>query len=111
MDEITHAVELIKAVIEEWAVASYGDPTIETMVICDDICHQYLMVSSGWTPKMREHAILFHARIREGKVWIEWGGTHPSITEELIARGIKREDPVLNWHDPDVRALTEAQAG
>lgn len=108
MDQVTRYIELMKAVIEEWAAVSEGDPEIETMVIFDDEHQQYLMVSAGWTPKTREHAIIFHARIRDGKVWIEWDGTAPSMSEELLRRGVARKDVVFNWHDPDVRALAEA---
>lgn len=110
MDHLKSYVTLIKDVIHEWATASQSDPAIETLVIFDDEHLQYLMVSTGWTPKTREHSIIFHARLREGKVWIEWDGTHPSMTEELIQRGIPRSAMVFNWHDPDVRALVEAQA-
>lgn len=43
-------------------------------------------------------------------MWIEWDGTYPSMTEELLQRGLAREAVVFNWHDPDVRAMTEAQS-
>jgi hypothetical protein len=48
--------------------------------------------------------------VKDGKVWIEWDGTSPSITEALIERGMAREDMVLNGQSPAVRALMDAQA-
>jgi hypothetical protein len=109
MDKLNHYRSLLKSVIGEWAEASRGDSDIETLVVFDDDHGQYMLVSTGWTPKSREHSIIFHARLREGKVWIEWDGTYPSMTEELIRRGLLQQDIVFNWHDPDVRAIAAAQ--
>ncbi|MGH9942152.1 MAG: element excision factor XisI family protein [Pyrinomonadaceae bacterium] len=32
----------------------------------------------------------FHLRLRDGKVWVEWDGAEPSITQELLDAGIPK---------------------
>jgi hypothetical protein len=110
MDQLTTYIELIKTVITEWTETGGGNSEIESLQVFDDDHQQYMLVSTGWTPKTREHVIIFHARVREGKIWIEWDGTAPSITEALIERGIPVKQIVFNWHDPDVRTLANTQA-
>ena len=110
MDKLTRYAELIKSVVQEWAQTGQSATEVETTLSFDDSRRNYLMVSAGWHRKERHHNIIFHAHVKDGKVWIEWDGTSPSITEALIERGMAREDMVLNWQSPAVRALLDAQA-
>lgn len=109
MDKLTHYKELIKEVVTEWAETGQSATAVETVVSFDDAHENYLMVSAGWHHKERHHNIIFHARVKEGKVWIEWDGTFPSISEELIRRGMAEKDIVFDWQSPSVRALKAAQ--
>ena len=45
-------------------------------------------MDTGWDKTGRVHAVVFHLRIIEGKVWIEWDGTERGITEELLNLGV-----------------------
>lgn len=109
MDQLTHYKDLIKEVVTEWAQTGESATAVTPLISLDDENENYLMVSAGWHRKERHHNIIFHAHIRDGKVWIEWDGTYPSISEELIRRGIPEKDIVFNWQDPHVRALKAAQ--
>jgi len=70
-----------------------------------------MLMSVGWRNNKRIQSIAFHARIVDNKIWIEWDGTDPSITEELLRRGGPREDLVLWWHSPTEREMMERAAG
>ena len=85
-------------------VPSHGQ--IEPMPIIDTLHDQYLLVDAGWDTTGRVHAVVFHLRIRDGKIWIEWDGTE-GITEELIDAGVPKHDIVLAFYRPERRMLTE----
>jgi hypothetical protein len=54
----------------------------------------------------RYHAVVFHLRIWNGKIWIEWDGTEPGITQYLLEAGISKEDIVLAFYRPERRSLS-----
>lgn len=109
MDKLAQYKELIKEVVTEWAEAGQSQTTVKTLVSFDDEHENYLMLVAGWERGKHHHNIIFHAHIMDAKVWIEWDGTSPSISEELIRRGMTQADIVFNWQDPHIRALMEAQ--
>jgi len=108
--QLSRYKELIKEVVTEWAEAGQSPTPVKTLVSFDDEHANYLMLVAGWERGERHHDIIFHAHVPDGKIWIEWDGTSPSISEELIRRGIAEADIVFNWQSPHVRALKEAQA-
>lgn len=107
MDKIEKYRQLLEEVILRHAKfrPSYGQ--IETAPIID--CHHdhYLLMDFGWDRNGRVHAVAFHARIQNNKIWIEWDGTEPSITEELVDHGIPRNDIVLGFYRPEHRVITD----
>ncbi|MDX2256470.1 MAG: element excision factor XisI family protein [Pseudanabaenaceae cyanobacterium bins.39] len=50
--------------------------------------------------------IIPYLEVREGKVWIQQDTTDFSVAEELLARGVIREDIVLGVKPAFVRAYT-----
>lgn len=103
--------ELIKEVVSEWAATGQtGTTPVKTLVSFDDEHRNYLMLVAGWERGKRHHDIIFHAHLFEYKIWTRWDGTSPSISEELIRRGIPEGEIVFNWQSPHVRALKAAQA-
>lgn len=51
----------------------------------------------GWNNKKRVHDVIFHLRIDEGQIWIEWDGIETGIAQDLMEAGIPKEDIVLAW--------------
>ena len=47
------------------------------------------------------------ARIQGGKIWIEEDGTQEGLATLLVAAGVPREDIVLAFHAPEMRALSD----
>jgi len=47
-----------------------------------------------------------HLEIREGKIWIQRNQTDRSLTEDLLTRGVVKEDIVLGLQPPEVRQYT-----
>lgn len=77
------------------------------MPICDTVYDNYLLMDIGWDKTGRVHAVVFHLRIRNGKIWVEWDGIEDGISQELLDAGIPKEDIVLAFYRPERRSLTE----
>lgn len=106
MDKVAryrHAVELLVTRHAEFR-PSHGN--IETIPICDVTHGNYLLLDVGWDSTGRVYAVVFHIRLRDGKVWIEWDGTEPGIASELMEAGIPKEDIVLAFYRAERRAIT-----
>lgn len=107
MDKLNNYRHIIQQVVARHAELVPGHGQIETMPICDTTHDNYLLVDVGWDKTGRVHAIVFHGHLRDGKVWVEWDGAKPSITQELLEAGIPKEDIVLAFYRPERRALIE----
>lgn len=107
MDKLTHYQQLLQQLVTSYAEYQPSHGRITTFPICDVKRHHYLLIDVGWDNTGRVHAVAFHARLQDGKVWIEWDGTDPSLTEKLIAAGIPSSDIVAGFYRPEYRALTE----
>lgn len=111
MDKLTTYRHILQQSILHHAEYAPSHGQIQTLPVCDTDHDNYLLVDTGWDATGRVHAVAFHARLHDGKVWIEWDGTEPSITEELVEAGIPTEDIVLAFYTPERRALTPFAVG
>jgi hypothetical protein len=108
VDKLAHYAQIVEEVIQEWGEAGKGDDATDLLTIIDRESSNYLLVSAGWHRTKRLHTIIYHARIHDGKLWVEWDGTDPSINEELLRRGIPIDDMVFGFNHPTLRDLTVA---
>jgi hypothetical protein len=60
----------------------------------------------GWDRTGRVHDVVFHLKIKDGKIWIEWDGIEQGISQELLEAGVLKEDIVLGFYRPERRAIT-----
>lgn len=106
MDRVAMYRGIVKGLIEEYAQfkPSLGEVAVET--VFDETRDHYELVYAGWHGHRRIHGSVLHIDIRGGKVWIQFDGTEEGVAEELVAKGIPREDIVLAFHSPDVRKHT-----
>lgn len=112
MDKLTYHKNLLAELVHEWGnFGSTLEPKIDTVIIADHVSGNYILMSVGWRHHKRIHFIVFHARLHDGKIWIEKDNIDPSITEELLQRGVPREDVVFGWNLPPERAMMERAAG
>ena len=55
----------------------------------------------------RVHAVVFHLRIIDGKICIEWDGMERGITGELLELGVEKDDIILGFIRPEYRQFTD----
>lgn len=106
MDLSARYAEIVKSVINEYAVfkPSYGD--IEVQTVFDEASGHYELLYAGWNQHRRIHGSVIHVDIRDGKVWIQHDGTEAGVAEQLVAAGIPREHIVLAFRPPEYRKYT-----
>ena len=80
---------------------AYGE--IEMEVLFDQERDRYQILRAGWLQKSRVYGILIHIDLKDNKVWIQYDGTEVGVANELLERGIPREDIVLAYHSPFMR--------
>ena len=83
---------------------AYGDLTCEAAF--DDTNERYLLITVGWNGDRRVHNTLVHIDLKGDKLWVERDGTEDGIANELVERGIPREQIVLGFRSPGVRKHT-----
>jgi hypothetical protein len=60
----------------------------------------------GWDGHRRVYGCVLHLDIKEGKIWIEQNMTEMMVAQELVARGVAKEDIILGFQAPEMREYT-----
>jgi hypothetical protein len=109
MDRVAQYGELLGRIMERHArlSGSAPEPGVETVFHVDPARAGYLLMDLGWRNGRRVNDILIHARIKDGKIWVEEDWTEEGIATELVRAGVPKEDIVLGFQSPDRRHLTE----
>lgn len=106
MDKLERYRQIICDFLREQSIIIPFGGNIETETIFDKQSDRYLLLHLGWNNQQRIYSVVIHLEIREGKIWIQQNTTDFSVAEELLARGIIREDIVLGVKPAFVRAYT-----
>lgn len=106
MDKLEQYRQIIQTVIQHHAEYTPSHGEIKTLPLCDTINDNYLLMDLGWDRTGRVHAVVFHLRIYNNKIWVEWDGTEEGVTQELLDLGVSKEDIILGFYRPEHRKLT-----
>lgn len=109
MDRIEKYRLIIKKVITEYHNLNLKSPssTLESAVVFDEFNDHYLLLTMGWNKDERIKGVTIHARLNNGKIWIEEDWTEDGVATDLLREGITREEIVLAFHPPKLRQYTE----
>jgi XisI protein len=66
-------------------------------VLTDEQHHHYQLLVSGWKADKYRFKVLFHLDIINNKVWLQQNDTEFFIADELMEKGVAREDIVLGF--------------
>ena len=111
MERITEYRTLLQQLMTALARTAPGNGDIETVALFDQERDQYQVREYGWNgDNRRVFAVLVHARIRDGRIWIEREGTAPGIAAQLVAAGVPHSDIVLAFYPAWKRAYTDFAA-
>lgn len=94
---------IIKQLLEQYAAykPSYGD--IEIQTVFDNEHDHYQVISIGWNKKERIYGCSIHIDIKNEKIWIQINNTELDIGQDLVERGVSKEDIVIGFQPPYLR--------
>ncbi|MFM9946338.1 MAG: XisI protein [Saprospiraceae bacterium] len=98
----------ILSIIEEHALNKPVNlEDVDNQIITDEERGHYQLVSLGWEGRAFSYAVIYHFDIKpDGKVWIQANNTDIDVAEELMQKGVAREDIVVGFQHPAYRPYT-----
>jgi XisI protein len=98
--------QVIETTLSEYAAIPYAYAAIQSEVIFDRTRDRYVWMDVGWDNDRRVHGCLVHIDIIDGKIWIQRDGTEDGIAADLERAGIAKDQIVLGFRLPEIRAHT-----
>jgi ketopantoate reductase len=96
----------LETILQHYADVPYRYGEVSTYVVVSRDLNHYMLIQEGWEKTHRIHGTIFHAEIRNNKIWIHYDGIEDSITEELVATGVPKDHIVLAFHPHHIRIHT-----
>lgn len=106
MDTTAIDRNIVKQVIQRYAKLSpsHGDIRLDT--VFDEAQERYALMQIGWDRGRRVRGNLIYVTLQDGKVWVEYDGMEPGITQDLIEGGIPEERIILAFLPENQVAVT-----
>ena len=105
MDSINQYKTIVLDYLQEVANLT---PSELTETIVDEQNNQYLLYSNYWDENQRRYGCFLHIQIKpDGKVWIQHDGTDLSVAQQLVERGIPKNQIVLGFRAPFYRQMSD----
>lgn len=99
MDQTLNYADILKKTVQSAVVNQPRLQAIKLYPVCDTESGHFLVLATGWDKQRWMDTILFHARLAENKVVVEEDNFEESLTQLLIAGGVKKED-ILTHLEP-----------
>lgn len=105
MDSLKTYQDAIVSLLEAYAAIKPANmPDIQHQVLADRERNHFALVRLGWTQGKFVYHCVMHFDIIDGKVWLQQNRTDQDLAEELIQKGVTRQDIVLGFVPPYARA-------
>ncbi|NEQ99360.1 MAG: XisI protein [Cyanothece sp. SIO2G6] len=79
----------------------------EVQTVFDTEHDHYQLLYVGWRGAKRDFGCVLHLDIKAGKIWIQHDGTEVGIANQLVERGVPKQDIILAFHEPEIRQYTD----
>jgi hypothetical protein len=79
----------------------------ETQTVFDTVRDHYQVLHVGWENGKRTYGVVIHIDIKNDKLWVQQNWTDFEFIDELMERGIPKNDIVLAFHSPSMRKYTD----
>jgi hypothetical protein len=106
MDKLTSYRQYIQQLLTEESQGQSLGGDIESETVFDLEKDRYLLIDLGWNGHRRIYNCVLHLEIKEKKIWIQRNQTDVQISDELIARGVAKDDIILGLKPPYLREYT-----
>jgi hypothetical protein len=106
MDTLVKYDCAIESALQGHANIASDRDRIDYQVIVDAERENFLLMTIGWENHRRIHVCLVHIQIIDDKIWIQRDGIEDSVTADLEAAGIPKDQIVLAFYPDRVRPHT-----
>lgn len=106
MAEVNDFKRFVREIIEHYAQFRSAVGEVDTEVVIDESQGHFELMRSGWINGYQVHGTLIHVDIGGDKIWIQHDGTEEGVANELVERGVPKENIVLAFKSPELRKLT-----
>ena len=111
MEKISHYQHILRNFLEDYAAIKFANaPSLEQQVLIDCERNHFQLISLGWQNSKYYCDPIFHFDIKDEKVWIQQNETEVQIGDELIKRGIAKDDIVFGFLPEYARNLVQFAA-
>jgi len=108
MEKVANYRQMIQEVLTEYGeYLNNPQDEIEIQTIIDTVRDHYQLMLVGFRKKQRQFGCLFHADIKNGKIWIQHDSTDLGIGNEFLKRGVPKKDIVLGYYTPAMREYSD----
>ena len=90
MDRTLSYADILKKTVQEAVINQPRLQAIKLYPVCDTESGQFLVLATGWDKQRWIDTILFHARLVEQQIVIEEDNFEESLTQTLIASGVRK---------------------
>jgi len=106
METIEYYRNIIQSLLTAYAAIPIANGTIDCYTVFDIKEDHYQVMNVGWDGHRRVYGCVLHLDIKEGKIWIEQNMTEMRVAQELVERGVRKENIVLGFQAPEMREYT-----
>ena len=103
MDKVKKYEKIICDLLNEYGAIKKIPAEVKSQVIIDKENHHYQLLSMGWHKTGFTFQTVFHFDVIDNKIWIQQNNTDVMIADELIRKGVNKEDIVLGFIAPSMR--------
>jgi hypothetical protein len=103
MDKLEHYRQIVQEILTEHSKIQPAFGDIQMKLMFDRERDRYQLLRTGWVDERRIYGALIHIDLEGEKIWIQYDGTEVGVANELVDRGISKEEIVLAYHSPFMR--------
>ncbi|WP_072622224.1 XisI protein [Spirulina major] len=107
MDILDSYRQIVRELLTDYAVIPIANGQIDCYTIFDLQNDHYQVMNVGWDGYRRVYGCILHLAIKNGKVWVEQNMTEMKVAQELMERGVSKNDIVLGFQAPEIRQYTD----
>ncbi|XWK89399.1 MAG: XisI protein [Phormidium sp.] len=106
MDNLESYRPIIESLLTAYAAIPIANGQIDCYTVFDTKQDHYMVMNVGWDGHRRVYGCVLHLDIKEGKIWIEQNMTEMRVAQELVERGVPKDDIILGFQAPEMREYT-----
>ncbi|MDZ8140848.1 MAG: XisI protein [Nostoc sp. DedQUE04] len=106
MDILKSNRHIIQSLLTAYAAIPIANGQIDCYTVFDTKQDHYMVMNVGWDGHRRVYDCVLHLDIKQGKISIEQNMTEMRVAQELVERGVPKDDIVLGFQSPEMREYT-----